>query len=176
MDSPHRKPRTDEELRPVDPSHFKGPEFPVESVSWELVQDFIATLNRRSDRYVFRLPTEAEWEFAAFRGGTEADESAWCETKSEERTHPIGTTRPNALGLFDMIGNVQEWIQDWYAPDYYEGSPHSDPRGPERSSYKVYRGGAWLSPAKQCRRSYRGFDFPSSGYYSVGFRLVRSPK
>lgn len=176
MESPHSKARTEQELRRVDPSHFKGGELPVESVSWDLVQEFIRLLNARSERFVYRLPTEAEWEYAAFRGRTDADEFAWCEAKADGRTHPIGTMRANSAGLFDMLGNVQEWVQDWYAPDYYEGGPQEDPRGPGKSSYKVYRGGAWLSPAKQCRRSYRGFDFPNPGYYSVGFRLIRAAK
>lgn len=177
MESPHAKPRNDEEARKVEPAHFKGLDLPVESVSWPNVQEFLRVLNNRDKRYVYRLPTEAEWEYAAVTGqaGSATNPPAgWCEDSAGGRTHPIGETPADKWGLHDMIGNVMEWVQDWYAPDYYNGSPRVDPRGPATGSYKVYRGGAWLSSGSQCRPTYRGFDFPNSGYYSVGFRLVRS--
>lgn len=174
MDSPHSKLRTEEEIARIDPSHFKGSELPVESVSWDAVQEFLGILNRRDKGYVYRLPTEAEWEYAAVSGQPASDSAAWCEEASAGRTHPIGEKAPDKRGLHDMLGNVMEWVQDWYAPDYYAATPRVDPRGPMTGSYKVYRGGAWLSPATQCRPTYRGFDFPNTGYYSVGFRLVRS--
>jgi formylglycine-generating enzyme required for sulfatase activity len=176
MDSPHSKPRTDEELKRIDPSHFKGPELPVESVSWGSVQEFLDVLNSRDKRYVYRLPTEAEWEYAALTGGVDksADNHAWCEDSAGGRTHPIGEKSQDKRGLHEMLGNVMEWVQDWYAPDYYQNSPRLDPPGGAAGSYKVFRGGAWLSKAAQCRPTYRGFDFPSSGHYSVGFRIVRT--
>ena len=171
MDSPHSKPRTDEELKRIDPSHFKGPELPVENVSWGSVQEFLDILNSRDKRHVYRLPTEAEWEYAATTGGADA---GWCEDSAGGRTHPIGEKSQDKRGLHDMLGNVMEWVQDWYAPDYYQTSPRVDPPGGAAGSYKVFRGGAWLSKAAQCRPTYRGFDFPSSGHYSVGFRIVRT--
>ncbi len=177
MDSPHSKPRSEEESKRIDPAHFKGPELPVESVSWENVQDFLKILNSRDKRYVYRLPTEAEWEYAAITGQAaklSIDKAAWCEASSGGQTHPIGEKSVDKRGLHDMLGNVMEWVQDWYAPDYYQGSPTVDPQGAATRSYKVYRGGGWLSSATQCRPTYRGFDFPNSGYYYVGFRLVRT--
>jgi formylglycine-generating enzyme required for sulfatase activity len=177
MDSPHSKPRSDEEFKRIDPAHFKGPELPVDSVSWDSVQEFLKILNSRDERYVYRLPTEAEWEYAAITGQSEQSAShnaGWCEDSAGGRTHPIGEKSADKRGLHDMLGNVMEWVQDWYAPDHYQGSARVDPRGAATGSYKVYRGGAWLSSGTQCRPTYRGFDFPTSGYYSVGFRLVRT--
>jgi formylglycine-generating enzyme required for sulfatase activity len=179
MDSPHN-PKTAEAAAMIDPSHFKGPSLPVETVSWDAVHTFISILNKRDTKYQYRLPTEAEWEYAA-RAGRSGDtpgamDTAWCTATSGGRTHPVGEKPANAWGIHDIIGNVMEWVEDWYAPDYYEGSPTVGPRGPASSSYKVYRGGAWLSDAKQCRPAFRGFDFPTAGYYSVGFRLVRTPR
>jgi formylglycine-generating enzyme required for sulfatase activity len=180
MDSPHGHTEPSEKNDKVDPSHFKGAALPVENVSWDSVQTFIRLLNTRDERHTYRLPTEAEWEYAA-RAGQTGDtpanlENAWCESTAGGKTLPVAQKAANAWGLHDMLGNVMEWVQDWYAPDYYTGSPRVDPRGPGTGSYKVYRGGAWLSNARQCRVGFRGFDFPSGGYYSVGFRLVRTRK
>jgi len=186
MDSPHAKSRNQDESKDVNPSHFKGLTHPVESVSWDSVQAFIKKLNGRDEHFTYRLPTEAEWEYAARAGakpGTVPPPagSGWCAPAAGGKTHPIAQHPPNAWGLHDMLGNVMEWVEDWYGPDYYERSPASDPHGPTPSSigggqYKVYRGGAWLSETPQCRASFRGFDFPNTGYYSVGFRLARTPK
>ena len=180
MDSPHSKAKGVEKDAVVEPSHFKGPSLPVENVSWESVQTFLRTLNSRDEKYEYRLPTEAEWEYAAAgqsqEASSERNQNAWCASEAGKRTHPIGEKPPNARGLYDMLGNVMEWVQDWYAPDYYETGARVDPRGPASGSYRVYRGGAWLSSDKQCRPSYRGFDFPNAGYYSVGFRLVRTAR
>jgi len=181
MDSPHHESKGADNDRNIDPSHFKGATLPVESVSWDSVQTFLRLLNLRDEHYTYRLPTEAEWEYAARAGQTadapaNLDQAAWCESNSEGKPQPVAQKAPNAWGLHDMLGNVMEWVQDWYAPDAYVTSPRNDPRGPATSSYKVYRGGAWLSDSKQCRVAFRGFDFPSGGYYSVGFRLVRTRK
>jgi sulfatase modifying factor 1 len=101
---------------------------------------------------------------------------AWFETNAGGQTHAVGGKAPNAWGLYDMLGNAAEWVSDWFDREYYQGSPATDPQGPETGSYKVYRGGCWFDPAKNCRAAYRGFDFPSSPYYNVGFRLVRTLK
>jgi formylglycine-generating enzyme required for sulfatase activity len=164
----------------TNPSKFKAPERPVENVSWQDVQAFIKALNARDQKHVYRLPTEAEWEYAARGGSTQeaADDLnsiAWYKENSAGETHPIGQKIANSLGLHDVFGNVQEWVQDWYSPGY-GGDASTDPAGNTEGSYKVYRGCAWLSEAKYCRAAYRAFDFPTQGQYSVGFRLVRDPK
>ena len=164
-----------------DPSHFKGSRLPVESVSWNDVQRFLRTLNARDSKHEYRLPTEAEWEYACRAGSTgdfsgDLDAMAWYEENSEEQTHPVGQKQPNAWGLYDMHGNVWEWVQDSYGFDYYDNGLAIDPQGPAAGSYRVYRGGCWHKPAAYCRSAVRGFDFPGQPYYSVGFRLVRTPK
>lgn len=170
MEDPHAKPKDpNEETDKVDPSRFEGPDLPVESVSWYSVQRFLRALNARDPRYTYRLPTEAEWEYSA-QGSSE---DGWCEPNSGAKTHPIGEKAANRFGLHDTIGNVMEWVQDWYSPEYYAESRRDDPEGAASGSYKVYRGGAWLSPAKHCRATYRAFDLPNNTHDSVGFRLVR---
>jgi formylglycine-generating enzyme required for sulfatase activity len=165
----------------TDPSRFKGADLPVENISWDEVQQFLRALNSRDPKYTYRLPTEAEWEYAA-RAGREGDAkgdldaTAWYEVNSDGKTHPVGQKQPNAWGLYDVDGNVREWVEDWYGPDYYENSPPADPRGPDSGSYRVYRGGCWFAAAKYCRPAARTFDFPVQRYDSVGFRLVRTPK
>ena len=163
----------------LNPSQFVGESLPVESVTWNAVEQFIQRLNVRDQKYTYRLPTEAEWEYAARAGepNTRVTEgSDWYAENSGEKTHPVGAKTPNAWGLHDMLGNVREWVDDWYGLDYYAESPAADPRGPQAGSYKVYRGGGWLSELKYCRPGFRGFDFPNAANYSVGFRLVRTPK
>jgi formylglycine-generating enzyme required for sulfatase activity len=178
MRDPHAAPPA--KAAPVtNPSHFKGPAKPVESVSWDEVQQFIVRINKRDPQHIYRLPTEAEWEYACRAGQPHSEvvgleEVAWFEATSARETHPVGTKKPNNWGLYDMVGNVFEWVQDWYAPDYYAAGAATDPQGPASSSYKVYRGCAWLSPARQCRPTFRGFDFPNPGQYSAGFRLART--
>jgi formylglycine-generating enzyme required for sulfatase activity len=163
----------------VNPSHFKAAAMPVESVSWQDVQRFLLSLNARDATHFYRLPTEAEWEYAA-RAGRSDDTAAglpaiaWFETNSLGQTHPAGRKQANAWGVYDMQGNVSEWVADWFAPDYYEQSPSSDPPGPENGSYRVYRGCSWLASASDCRASLRAFNFPGEGYYNVGFRVVRT--
>jgi formylglycine-generating enzyme required for sulfatase activity len=155
---------------------------PVEDVSWNDVQDFIRELNQRSGRY-YRLPTEAEWEFAAREGGrkekwsganneSELDAIAWYDDNAHHDTHSVGQKRPNALGLYDMTGNVWEWVGDWYDDEYYSKSPRNNPGGPERGDDRVFRGGCYRDDAKDLRTTKR--DKKSSGRSdsTIGFRLV----
>ena len=167
-----------------NPSRFKGDNLPVENVSWDDVQAFIRKLNQLTGKR-YRLPTEAEWEYAArggnksrgykYAGGNNIDEVAWYDGNSGERTHPVGKKRPNELGLYDMSGNVWEWCSDWYDEDYYGNSPQNNPQGPASGSSRVFRGGSWLNYAILCRSASRYYSTPDSRYGLIGFRLV-SPK
>ena len=119
-----------------NPSTIKGDNRPVETVSRDDVHGFLARLNERNDGYRYRLPTEAEWEYAARAGtiGTQTaslDEIAWYAANSEDETHPVGQKKPNAWGLYDTLGNVREWVEDRYARDFYGNSPLVDPTGPQ---------------------------------------------
>ena len=163
-----RFPVTQEEWMAVmgnNPSHFKGEKLPVESVSWEDSQKFINKLNEMTGRG-FRLPTEAEWEYAArggrfskgyqFSGSDWIDEVAWFELNSQGRPHPVGLKKPNELGLFDMSGNVWEWCQDWYDEDSCMIYNQLNPKGPPTGYYRVTRGGSWDTISDLCFVYYRG--------------------
>ncbi|MFY9270865.1 MAG: formylglycine-generating enzyme family protein [Candidatus Manganitrophaceae bacterium] len=137
----------------TNPSNFKGPDRPVENVSWLDVQEFIQKLNERAGG-AYRLPTEAEWEYAARSRGqnqkyagtnqdTELEQFAWFKANSGDSTHPVMQKRPNGLGLYDMTGNVWEWVQDWYDGGYYKNSPKENPKGPASGEDRVLRGGSW---------------------------------
>jgi len=156
-----------------NPSHFKGASLPVESVSWDDVQVFLERLNARDREHLYRLPTEAEWEYACGGGSRGPAAQAWFKDNSEGRTHPVGEKQPNARGLYDALGNVGEWVQDWYGHDYYAESPAADPSGPASGSYRVFRGGSWLDSPKYCRVTARNFEFPVSRLHNVGFRIAR---
>lgn len=162
-----------------NPSHFSGANLPVEKVSWNMiVNEFLPVLNAATGQN-FRLPTEAEWEYAA-RGGNQGhgykyagsymiDTVAWYKDNSSNQTRPVGTKLPNELGLFDMSGNVYEWCSDWFG-NYSIGS-QTNPQGPLSGSDRVLRGGGWYNESKYCRVSYRkGFD-PVKGVNDLGFRL-----
>jgi formylglycine-generating enzyme required for sulfatase activity len=159
-----------------DPSSFKGADLPVETVSWDDCQQFLARL-RGLEQWTFRLPTEAEWEYAC-RAGTEGerygdlDAIAWYSGNSGGSTHPVGQKQPNAWGLHDMNGNVWQWCQDWFAQQYYAASPAQDPQGPDHGSYRVDRGGSWFVNARLIRSADRFHDTPSLRYSRLGFRLV----
>jgi formylglycine-generating enzyme required for sulfatase activity len=164
----------------TNPSRVKGADLPVVEVSWNDAQEFLQKLNGRHDGYRYRLPTEAEWEYAARAGttgkyyGPSLDAIAWYDENSAKQTHPVGQKQPNAWGLFDVEGNVWEWVQDWYGVDYYQQSPATDPQGPPRSDYKVLRGGTWLSDARYTRVSYRYWIDPAyRGGIVMGFRCLR---
>lgn len=164
-----------------DPSHFKGPTLPVENVSWDDVQQFLLALNALDKKHLYRLPTEAEWEYACKASGTgehagSLNAVAWYRDNSRGQTQPVGRKEPNAWGLYDMHGNVWEWVQDWYTAGYYRNSPAIDPQGSGPASYRVYRGGSWHSSITDCHSAFRSFDLPVNRSYAVGFRLVRTAK
>ena len=162
----------------TNPSEFSGcGRCPVDNVSWDDVQDLIRRLNARAGETRYRLPTEAEWEYAA-RAGTSGDRYAedldaiaWYDEGSDSRSHPVGQKEPNAWGLYDMLGNVIERVQDWYGR--YPGGTVTDPRGPRFGSDRVIRGGSWWYPAWGSRASYRADISPSEAGSLVGFRLLR---
>ncbi len=153
-----------------------GPLCPVESVSWHDAQKFITQLNQRPGTHRYRLPTEAEWEYAARAGATglfAADSVgavAWYRDNAGAKTHPVGMKAPNARGLHDMHGNVSEWVQDWYGN--YPAGDAADPTGPANGHFRVNRGGAWDMPAFGCRAAQRMINGPGSIASTLGFRLV----
>jgi len=165
-----------------NPSYFKqcGKNCPVESVSWSDVNDFISKLSFKGTRQ-FRLPTEAEWEYAAsgggrherYSGGSAAAQLGWFGGNAAGRIHPVGQKKPNALGLYDMSGNVAEWVSD--LKDEYQATAQQAPQGPDTGSNRVVRGGSWLSPARDVRTSARSELTPSVKTNSIGFRLVLMP-
>ena len=162
-----------------NPSYFTGDlQRPVEMVSWYDCQTFISKLNELTGEN-FRLPTEAEWEYAA-RGGKESKgykysgsntigDVAWYWDNSSSDTEAVKTKQPNELGIYDMSGNVCEWCSDWYGS--YSSSAQTDPTGPSSGSYRVCRGGSWDYYARYCRVAYRNISSPDYGLYSHGLRL-----
>jgi eukaryotic-like serine/threonine-protein kinase len=176
-----------EKVMGTNPSGFKGPRHPVETVSWEDAQEFIAKLNalsaEQSAGREYRLPTEAEWEYAC-RAGEETAYSfgedpsvlgkyGWFEDNSGSKTHPVGEKQPNSWGLYDMHGNVWEFCQDCYG-DYSAGAV-IDPTGPSGGSFRVSRGGSWITRAAYCRSAYRHWNDPSYRNAPLGFRVALSP-
>ena len=176
-----------------NPSTIKGDDHPVETVSKNDAHDFLARLNARNDGYMYRLPTEAEWEYSA-RAGTSGtptaslDDAAWYAANSEDETHPVGQKKPNAWGLYDMLGNVREWVEDVYMRDFYSNSPLADPGGSQAGpqgreggrggrQLPIMRGGAWDNPANFLRLSARYHYYgPTLRLSDLGFRVVREPK
>ena len=164
-----------------NPSHFKkGDNYPVENVSWKDAQRFIKKLNSMSRGGKFRLPTEAEWEYACrsggrpekYCGGDDVDRLAWYDGNSGSHTHPVGTKSPNGLGIYDMSGNVWEWCADWYDKNYYKSSPRRNPHGPKNGSYRVVRGGSWNDYSMNERSASRIWFRPGVQYDILGFRLI----
>ena len=162
----------------TNPSEFSGcGQCPVETVSWNDAQDFIGNLNAGSGGNRYRLPNEAEWEYAA-RAGTTGDRYgnieaiAWYYENSERRTHPVGQKAPNAWGLHDMLGNVYEWVADWYGD--YPGGAVTDPGGAASGSYRVSRGGGWNGGAGGGSGPDRYGITPGGRYSILGFRLLRT--
>ena len=164
-----------------NPSKFSGTNLPVEKVSWEDCQSFVIKLNELTGKN-FRLPTEAEWEYAArggnksngfkFSGGNNIAEVAWYSENGNKISHPVATKAPNELGIYDMSGNVWEWCSDWYSSSYYTSSSQTNPTGPNSGSYRVYRGGSWSGNDRYCRVSHRDSNYPSYRFNYVGLRLA----
>ena len=164
-----------------NPSNYKGDNLPVENVSWNDCQEFISKLNRITGK-TFRLPTEAEWEYAArggkksrgyqYSGSNNLADVAWYEDNSGSKTHTIGSKQANELGIYDMTGNVWEWCQDWYGK--YSSSSQTNPTGATSGSYRVIRGGSWFNAARYCRSSFRFNGTPVYRRIDLGLRLVLS--
>ncbi len=164
-----------------NPSYFSGNQLPVESVSWDDCQTFITKLNQLTGAN-FRLPTEAEWEFAArgghktlgykYAGSNTIGDVAWYDGNSSSKTHTVAQKKPNELGLHDMSGNVLEWCQDWYG-SYDDTSVQTNPTGPASGTHRALRGGGWISSAKYCRVSRRDNYIPFDAPYYVGLRLAQ---
>ena len=164
-----------------NPSYSKGNNLPVERVSWDNCQKFISKLNRITGK-TFRLPTEAEWEYAArggnksrgyqYSGSSNLSDVAWYEDNSGNKTHNVGSKQANELGIYDMSGNVHEWCQDWY--DKYSNSSKVNPTGANSGSYRVSRGGGWANSAGLCNSSSRVNETPGNRSGSLGLRLVLS--
>jgi len=170
-----------------NPSDFKGPKNPVDTIRWDDCQQFLGKLNAKpaAGAGKFQLPTEAQWEYAC-RAGSKTrycfgdDESklgdyAWYLPNSGRKTHPVGEKKPNAWGLYDMHGNVFEWCQDRYDGGYYAKSPMDDPTGPTGGSYRVDRGSCWFFAAGFCRSADRGNVGPGLRGNGLGFRVSRVP-
>jgi formylglycine-generating enzyme required for sulfatase activity len=164
-----------------NPSRFRGDNYPTEKVSWLGTQIFIHKLNNKSEK-IFRLPTEAEWEYAARSGGknekyagsNSINAVAWHRPNSGDSTQRVGEKSPNGLGLYDMSGNVWEWCSDYYGKKYYSTSPKKNPQGPIEGESRVARGGSWSLEAPYARTAFRFWYNPASHYGAIGFRLVIS--
>ncbi|MBR4160333.1 MAG: SUMF1/EgtB/PvdO family nonheme iron enzyme [Bacteroidaceae bacterium] len=164
-----------------NPSKFKGDDLPVDNVSWKNCQNFIEKLNAMTGAN-FRLPTEAEWEYAArggkkskgykYSGSNDLGSVAWYAENSDRKTHPVATKQPNELGLYDMSGNILEWCQDWYSKNYYSNSPQVNPQGRDSGVERVMRGGCWYFEPKGSRVSARGCRLSGARFYSHGLRLL----
>ncbi|MDR3113923.1 MAG: formylglycine-generating enzyme family protein [Treponema sp.] len=187
------------ELMRSNPSNFKGDTLPIENVSWYEAVEYCNKLSvkegltpaytRNGDRVTwnrnangYRLPTEAEWEYAAkggnkggssyeYPGGNSPDRLAWYGDNSGGSTHPVGTKQPNGVGVYDMSGNVWEWCWDWYGS--YSGGVQTDPMGPSSGSNRIARGGSWGSGIRALRSAFRSYSAPSFRASNLGFRLVR---
>ena len=175
-------------LKGKNPSKYKKSDMnPVEDVSWKDIDNYIKGLNQKTGRN-FRLPTEAEWEYAARSGGrkekwagtnneAELGNYAWNNDNVKRGEHQaVGQKRPNRLGLYDMTGNVAEWVADYFDKNYYEESPRNNPSGPGRGGDRVYRGGSYKDSPKDCRTTKREKKSNSRADSTIGFRLALSAR
>lgn len=172
-----------ESVMATNPSFWKGDDYPIENVSWDDIQTFLKKLNQQTG-HRYRLPTEAEWEYAArggekskgylYSGSDSLDEVAWYENNSDGRTHKVGLLKPNELGLYDMNGNVWEWCQDWYDIMYYKHSVPKNPPGPATGESKVLRGGSWYDDSHAYKTTFRNWYQPRRAFKNDGFRLAES--
>ena len=157
---------------------------PVVSVNWYMAQRFVEELNKMDDKYRYRLPTEAEWEYAA-KDGVNAlrpvnienlEEYAWFINNSKDIPQPVASRKPNHFGVHDMMGNVWEWVADWYAPDTYTSKKRIDPAGPANGRSKVRRGGSYHCPLHLTRPGYRSANPPGTQYEVIGFRVIAAAR
>ena len=163
----------------TNPSKVQGSAIPVTDVNWEDVQHFIQMLNSGTGKN-YRLPTEAEWEYAARSGGKnekysgskKPDQAGWYVKNSGDTIQQVGQKSANGLGLYDMSGNVWEWCQDWYGKKYYQNSPENNPTGPLSGKSRCIRGGSLNKKAEKMRTVYRGKQASNSRVRTLGFRLV----
>jgi formylglycine-generating enzyme required for sulfatase activity len=172
------------EVMENNPARFPegGADCPVETVSWDDAQEFVARLNRLEKTDTYRLPTEAEWEYACRAGSTtrfcfgdevaKLEDYAWYAGNSGGKTHPAGQKEPNAWGLYDMHGNVWEWCRDWYGE--YPAGPATDPKGPDAGKNRVLRGGSWFDKISYLRSAVSGDNNPYFRSGNIGFRVARS--
>ena len=166
-----------------NPSQFVGEQRPVEMVSFDDAVEFLERLNRQESTFTYRLPTEAQWEYAARAGSqgtycygsqrSQLDRYAWYQKNSDKKTHPVGHLSPNAWGLYDMHGNVHEWCSDWFDRNYYSRSPAHDPHGPKKGLARSLRGGDWGSLNWYCRCAIRSLSAADRRSPRVGFRVVK---
>jgi acyl-CoA thioesterase-1 len=163
-----------------NPSRFRGPDLPVEQVSWEDARAFVARLEQAEPAHVYRLPTEAEWEYACRAGSTDdsppAGGAAWYAANAEGRTHPVGRKQPNGWGLHDMRGNVWEWCQDAYDTGFYGDWVSADPQGPPAGRARIVRGGGIFDLAGLCRPAARFRVVPGARQSFVGLRIAREAR
>jgi formylglycine-generating enzyme required for sulfatase activity len=168
------------EIMGTSPSHFRDcNQCPVERVSWHDAQNFIKKLNVLTGKN-YRLPTEAEWEYAArggektqnhrYSGARNINDVAWYSGNSGNKTNEVGQLKPNELGIYDMSGNVWEWCNDWFSS--YSSTTETNPKGPETGDGRVVRGGSWFGYIDANRLTFRGFDDPSNSRSYIGFRIV----
>ncbi|MDR1165661.1 MAG: formylglycine-generating enzyme family protein [Deltaproteobacteria bacterium] len=166
----------------ANPSEFRGQDHPVDNVSWNDAQNFLRRLNQKENTDRYRLPSEAEWEYSVragsdsifFFGGERSSlgKFAWFVANADEKTHPVGLKNPNPWGLFDVYGNVWEWVNDWFSEDYYADSPLKDPLGPSETGHKSMRGGSIEFEAGVCRSANRINFSTKSKDSDFGFRVA----